>query len=271
MRDPKLKLRRRPQEDGHWLGEGMDGQDSLFFELDPYLYSADRELAQAIRSFYFRLRDSKVFNNGDKPKVLFCPPQDAVGFQLGLLSEFFSVSLLAEERDTIREEACAEFHAELLDTGVPPERHQAYDLILHTGCHFRDLDQLRAALRFARDALAFDGRAIFLLAGYVENGEGIIHWADNSTTACSALESGEVFLVKPPVECIIQPLIANAAQDSDYLGAFLKRHRDYFGRAARGLCLERLKEEEFQIKRSDEPAVMIVSWDQFNAETEKLY
>ncbi|MFN8389103.1 MAG: hypothetical protein U0136_02290 [Bdellovibrionota bacterium] len=265
--------RPRAESEAHWLGEGIDGQESLFVELDPYLYRADRNLCQVIKFFFYELKDSGGLSS-DKPWALLCPAPDAVGWHVGVLAEFFQVSILAPERDELREQVAHRFHAELLDSGIPQGREGLYQLLVHTDTEWEDLERFRASVRFARNAIAPDGRCSFVLRGEIRDEVASIQWGDGSVTELADLTEGRIFLLPTPVMSASLSLPEISPDNDEYLQAFLKRHRDYFGRAARGACLARMADDDFRQAFACEAgayqAAFLLVWDAEYSSDEKL-
>jgi hypothetical protein len=274
MRREKSERRREKKDgEGHWLGEGLDGQESLLLELDPFLYRADRTLCQLIKAHFFDLREQGMLPADNKGFALYCPPEDAVGWHIGFLSEFFRLSLLAAERDALQEEVCARFDVEILDSGIPPGREGCYHLFLHSGSSWEDLDRFRSAVRFFRSVLAPGGLCIFLLQGSSEQEEESILWHSGPPTALRSLENGEIFLLEKPAAVSTLNLAEVLPSDEEYLQAFLRRHRAYIGKAAKGACLARMNDEEFSEAyafQSRQRSALLLRWAASSGTQEKL-
>ena len=88
----------------HWLGEGLDGQESLFLELDPFVFRADATICQMARSIYFELTPQR-----ERLSALLLPDGEAIGYHLGFLSSMYQVYLAIPEFDELREAAAEEF------------------------------------------------------------------------------------------------------------------------------------------------------------------
>jgi len=236
----KKKRTDKDEQEFHWLGEGIDGQQTLASELDPYVYRADQTICQKLRASYFERGAG-----AEKGKLLLCPPDDALGYHMGVLSESYDIFVQTRGWDEFSEEVAEHFKAVLLRDGLPYELNGRLSTILYTNYHWDSLSTFRELVRKALSLLSPEGYAHFLLPGQLLSQGSVVNWDDGSTTNLSEIEQGEVFRLPVPDGVEILPFAAVSSIEDDYLRRFLKRHRSYFGRAALGPCLQRMKESDF--------------------------
>lgn len=255
----KKKQREKDELEFHWLGEGINGQQALAAELDPYIYRSDQTIFQKLKASYFERGAGE-----EKGKLLLCPPDDALGYQMGALAEIFDVFIQTRSWDEFSEEVAEHFRVALLRDGLPYELNGRLSNILYTNYRWDSLMTFRELVRKALTLLSAEGYAHFLLPGQIQSQGAVVSWDDGSSTPLAEIEQGEVFRLPVPNGIELLPFAAVASIEDDYLRRFLKRHRSYFGRAALGPCLERMNEVDFHEtllgKESKTKCAVLCSW-----------
>lgn len=236
----KGRKRPRDENDLHWLGEGVSGQGSLFAELDPYIYRADAEICQLAKSMRFERSSDR-----EKMRILLCPPADAIGWQLAELTDYGLVWVQHQQPDDFQEEVAEVFNVLPFEDEASVSFEASLDLIIHTDHNWDSLAAFREGVRAAKPLLSGDGRALFLLPGRIGPRDAAIVWPNGEETDLERLQNGEIFLMPTPHTSKVLPFADIQAGEDEYLRRFLKRHRRYFGKAALGACLERMRDPDF--------------------------
>ncbi len=253
-------VRLHEDPDRRSLERDFEEQQSLFLELDPYIYRADQVLFQVLKSFSFERR-----TRSEKPRALLCPPNDAVGYQIGALSELFQATLFASDPDSLHDEVVRRFRCELIEDRIPESLGGFFDAVVTTNYGWNSESEFVEAVLTAQMLLTPGGMAVFVLPGLLTPEGGAILWRDGSETKAGAFEAGEVFRLGAAAAAELIPFSEVTEIEDDYLRRFLKRHRDYFGKAALGACLERMRDTEFTAALtgpdSGQRCALVVYWE----------
>jgi hypothetical protein len=246
-----------PSNSTHWLGEGEVGQDYLIGEVEPFLYTADGQLCSAVASHAHRSGAGR----GSK-RSLFIPPVGGAFWPVGYLSKWFSIVIWTELEDEATLQIAEQFGAQLYAGEHPLEFGDEAEIILCTELQWQSSFDLATAVRSYRSLLSADGVLILAIPFQVTAEErlGIVTFADGSTTAVNELQQGRVFGVESPNYFDSVLLRRDDVLDTDQMGNFLKRHREYFGKNARLLLEMRINETDFNRWLTGEYGVSVCVW-----------
>lgn len=241
-----LQVRRRDEDRGHWLGAGLAGQDSLLFDLDPYLYAADSVLSKTI---------SQVAHHYDgengKALIAICPAPETLPWHSAYLRSHCDVCICAPVDDPLLEFVEESFNVTIFSESVPHSLQGQADIVLFTEAHWKNLSTLEESLHIAEELLADDGRALFVLQASGEEPNLTLSWDDPYCETVADLVASRIFSkFKIAFETVVPLATLNAQRDFG-VGEFAKRHKDFFGKNARELCLSRVYEEDFQREIAD--------------------
>ena len=239
----KTHNRRRPGSDdsGHWLNEGINGEESLLLELDPYLFACDQMLSTLSSSVAHR---AETEAKGELPFAVLVPPEGSVGWQLGYLSKKFNVYIWADEGDDFLREAADQFGAKVISGDLETELTQPIELFLFTD-DWQTQSEFISSLREARDCLSICGTI-----GAVLKAKGLavperVCWADGDECGVTVLQNGGLFPLTAPSELLYARLSDLRPSEGEAFKGFVKRNRPFFGKNLRELLLSRMEEPEF--------------------------
>ncbi len=225
----------------HWMGEGHFGQEALLLDLDPYLYAIDQVLSHRISQIVHAREDERA-----RPLAVLVPPEATVSWQLAYLAQHFDLSLWSDDSDAILQDAVSHFDAEIFSGELPPLIHGRLSLFVHTDAAWENRSQLRLALRDTASSLAADGEIIVVLRCRGKLSQLEVEWSDGSSSDLSeVLERHVIAGLSEPSQVVHLSLADFDPRGSEYLTAFLRRHRDFFGRNARDFFLDRMRDADF--------------------------
>lgn len=229
------KKPRKPQSEfEHWLGLGVEGQQSLLSDIDPYLYVSDAAFCNLIKSIHFGKSRRK-----EKTRALLIPPGGRVSWHQAFLAEMYKVYVWAEELDEVQEQAAERFSNEIIDAELPEELYQGLDIIALTNRFWVSEEAFRKALYDSIDLVGEEGTLVSLVA-CEKKGLGMeIVLSDDLKIEYESLFSGFAALDRPSQ--VIEIELSQVSDAEDYLRNFLKRHKDFFGADSFGPALEAIK------------------------------
>ncbi len=245
---------RRPAEgeDQHWLGHGIDGQDALLFDLDPYLYAADPIICRIAQQVAHSAPDRAKSEPNERPKAALLLGYDLNPWTVGFLSERFDVALVTEYVDPIVEETADQFDALLVDEEEFFNLEPVFDFILRFECS-KGLDpELMSRVQKCAELLICGGVALFPTLASGPSKEHEAGWLEK-TLGFREFSKVETERVK----------LSDLSALPDFgVGDFAKRHRAFYGKEARDLCLKRIYERDFQsvISSPDDELELIIGW-----------
>jgi len=212
MRNAKLRANHSASYDvHHWLGEGLEGQDTLISEIDADWYSADRQIYSLSQSVFHQ-----IDKRADTPHACIWTAEDSIPWHIGWLSNSFRTVVVSDSVDPILESYCVEFRTGMIH---PEDIHQSLgmiDFFLFFPKVFSDLTELLNAQQFIEPLLT-------------EVGVGVV-----LTTTPVFVSSGIEFLETPSF----------TGQPEFGASEFSKRNRDFFGKGAKELIVRRLYQHE---------------------------
>ena len=238
-----LPSRRRgdSDEESHWLRAGLTGQDSLLFDLDPYLYLVDNLVSKTF---------SQVTHHydGENPHALavIVAPNETVPWQAAFFRSRADVAVCIPDFDPILESAGTELDLSIFLGGLPEKLHGQTDFLLFSGSRWESVESYQNAIETTYAALAPGGRACFVFPGSQSAGAVNVEFVDGDRFSLEKLLSAVRSERFDLIETAVLPFAALRMQPYFGVGEFAKRHRGFFGKSARELCLSRLYEEEFQ-------------------------
>ncbi len=226
------RQKERRKEVRHWLGEGELGQDCLFDDLDPYLYAADKTLFHRAST---RSHEIQQQRRELEPSALLIPRSGTVPWHIEYLSEKFELWIWAFEEDDLLREAGEYFGAQIFVGDSIPENVLELDYILCTETEWDGKQDLAEIYRAVQHHLAADGMMSVVWQGEMREGESPL----------AQFSKQQAFLFPEPdfVETVPLSAIANAHEYN--VAEFLRRHKRFFGKNARDLCLARMNEKDF--------------------------
>lgn len=231
----------------HWLGEGGVGQESLFLDLDPYLYVLDQAICKCIA-----LGAHEYDNHEGRPLAVLVPPEESVSWHIGYVGNLYDLLVCAEPDNEIRNEAACQFGAVVGDLRADIEPLQLY---LHLDKCWIELGEFVDAVRETRQYLGESGMMAFMLNCWGVEGSLEVCWAEGMKSPLSELVDGDkLFDFDSPKSVISKCLTEITASNSFGLGDFLKRHKMFFGKNARDFALDRFQDLDFRDSFSDEDA-----------------
>jgi len=241
--------RESSRESEHWLGHGIDGLDALLFDLDPYLFALDQSICRLAQQTAYSGAERYRENPGERPKAAILLGYDLNPWIVAFLSEKFDVALVSDYVDPIVEETAEHFNAILLDTDAFLNLEPVFDFVLRFECSRGiDAELVRTASEVV-DLILPGGIALFPTIpdesiASEKRGNWIassLGFRDFSEVALESVSLGEIKALP------------------DY-GAteFAKRHKAFYGKAARDLCLKRIYERDFQTALDSESKVELV-------------
>jgi len=252
--------REHDESDKRSLELDVEEQQSLFLELDPYIYRADQVLLQTLKSFAFEQRFGS-----ERGRIILLPPPDAVGYQVGVLSEMFDTALFASDPDGLHDEITRRFRVELIEDRIPPGRFGTFDAVVYTTYAWEALQDFTEAVLTSFTLTAPNGLAAFVLPGMLTTAGASVLWKDGTETDASQFEHGTIFRLPGVSGLEIIPFSEISMLEDDYLRRFLKRHRSYFGKAALGAALERMRDPDFTSTltepESSQRCAIIMYWE----------
>ena len=231
----------------HWLGEGSDGQDALFVEVEPGLLTIDHALCKFASQF------ANAYDGyHTKPLSVLVPPQDAVGFHLGFLHERFDVWLWSANSDDLLESAADHFNAQVIANDLPGSLLGSVDLFVYTDSRWDSAQKFAEELLEISAFLSEAGQCAAVLPVIIESGEGRILWGVDSTTSVADFIKSGVFRLESPSASTVVPFKAINTDPSLTASAFVKRHRGFFGKNSEAFCAARFREQDFLESAEDE-------------------
>lgn len=245
----------------HWLGEGMIGQDDLFFDLQPHLCAVDALICKQIVQLGYQMEHALC-----EPAAVLVPPKESLSWFVPHLVDHFEVFLWTDELDEALDNLVQHFNVEIF-SGEVPERIWPVGYVLCLDTEWDGPDNFFSGVEEVVPCLAEDGIATFVLQVLGKEDECKIFWNEENSTPyhqfiheqpCAA--SHEMF--QSELFSIPQGL----ALPQNSVSEFLKRHRSYFGKNARELCIRRMNEIDFcNIATDEERWVLVVSYRRANS------
>jgi len=250
----KFLTKLRPQKQSeHWLGHGLDGQEALLFDLDPYLYALDAHICRVSQQIAFST-DARVSKpSKERPKAAIILGDELNPWSIGFLSEKFDLVLVTDFIDPIVEETADHFNAIILDEEKFYNLEPVIDFALFFNCSAElGRDLIKSAFDIT-NILAIGGVALFpTRTTEILGAEVRANWL-STTLGFKEFDSIEVF----------QTSFSELLKTPDYgVGEFAKRHKSFYGKEARDLCLKRIYEDDFQevVKGNNEILELIVGY-----------
>jgi hypothetical protein len=218
----------------HWLGHGVEGQDALLFDLDPYLYALDPVICKIASQV------SRYEREDERGKAAILLGYDLNPWVVGFLAERFDLALVTEFADPIVEETALRFDAILLDEEEFLNIEPCFEFILRFDCA-RGLEPgLVRTVDLVSDLMLPGGVALFPII------------AENLNLLPDTLGFRNYTLVETH-QVYLKSLV------KDYgVTEFAKRHRSFYGKEARDLCLKRIYERDFQTALEQENLVELI-------------
>jgi hypothetical protein len=258
-----MKHYRSDKEDQtrHWLGEGYSGQEALLLDLDPYLYAIDQALCHRISQ-----TSHDKYSVRPSTTALLIPPSGAVYWQISYLSQRFELSVWADSSDTLVQSAADHFDVELFSGDIPSIVNGKIGLVVNADFTWNSRAQFLSEIRQLASTVSDGGELIVVMPGLQDGSVINIRWRDDSVSELNQLlEMRGLLGLELPQTIFTQRLNEFDYQNADYLSAFLKRHRLFFGRNARDLFLARMRESDFsQLLRSsagnESTVAVMVCW-----------
>lgn len=257
-RSKKTEWVREPKDDqlSHWLGEGMLGQDDLFFDLQPHLYAVDALICKQIAQIGYQMENALC-----EPAAVLVPPKESLSWFVPHLVNYFEVFLWTDSLDEALDELVRHFNVEVF-SGQVPERICPVGYVLCLDSKWEGADNFFLSVEEAMSCLAEDGTATFILQVLGREEELKIFWNENCSTPYHQFIQDQAnysaFEMSQSELCSIPQGLA-LSQNS--VSEFLRRHRSYFGKNARELCIRRMNEIDFSNIATDEECwVLVVSY-----------
>ncbi len=225
------------------LDEAYAEQQNLFFELDPYLFLADSVVCQRSRGLLFQ---GKNFTR--RPPALVFPPDGGAGWYQGFLSDYYTVSVYVAERDPFVDEVTKRCGAVAVSSPLPTYLDGATALVIHAEVEWHGVDTYLSRLATSWQLVDPEGILISVIPGRIdENHNTVATFLDGTGYTVEELQGMLKFDQDSEVEIVDVPFAsADCFSSEDYLTTFLKRHRSYFGKSARGACLARMADPDFR-------------------------
>ena len=234
----KFLSKLRPQRHAeHWLGHGIDGQEALLFDLDPYLYAFDAQICKISQQIAFSKDERALKSSKERPKAAIILGDELNPWSVGFLSEKFDVVLVTNFIDPIVEETADHFNAIILDEEKFYELEPVFDFILFFNCCSKlDREVIKNAVEVT-NILAPGGVALFpSRTTQILTAEVRASWL-STTLGFKEFESIDVW----------QTSFSELLKIPEYgVGDFAKRHKSFYGKEGRDLCLKRIYEDDFQ-------------------------
>ncbi len=240
-RKPHSGKSRAEQKYEHWLGEGIQGQETLLDDLDPTLYLADSAVSSLITSTALNSdrRDRR-------PQAILVPDQGTIGWHIGFLAKRFDVSVWTGDDDELISETAYRFNAKTFSGDLSEGGLDGVDLVLFSAYSWPDPAEFEAAVEEASGTLLESGQTVFILPIERRAGEAYVRWSASSATRLDTLTVPDDPGRPLPRTVELFWFSEFDPRDSEYLAGFLKRHREYFGKNIRDLMVDRLRSPEFQ-------------------------
>lgn len=236
----------------HWLGEGGLGVECLTAEIDPILYAADAAICREIQ----RVFRSCDMGPKELPLAVLAPPADSIGWQLGVLARDFASVLWVQEDDELHHQATDHFGAELVCGELPERFEGAVELMLVTEYRWPSLGEFYDVVSQTCCALSTQGQALFVLAGRENGHEVTVQFENGETLSWTEGNWPKRFGMPTPFRVEICGF-KELNQDASFgVTEFLQRNRGFFGKEARQLVLQRVREEDF-LKTENQVAVLL--------------
>lgn len=237
LRDP-ARQRGKDTSSEHWMGLGQFGQDALLHDFDPTLYALDQALNSAAVSQFHRLGRRE-----ERPLALIVPPEDSLIWHVGRISELFQVGLWQLEPDPVIDDILNRFGASLVQGPLAdlPELLALVILLQHDWVH---AGAWLHTVQTCAESLEEEGMLLALLKVRAQGDSGLVQWQDGSETNVADLQNDLCQEFKSVDNRRVE-LTPKILSDDEYLSEFLRRHRSFFGRNARELCLARMSEDDF--------------------------
>lgn len=253
MRERRLKAhQRREREEAHWVGDGVALQDSLLADIGPIAYALDGLFTHhASQIAHDHQRDD------ERPVAVVLSPAETVPWQAGHLSKRFTTCIVTPNDDPIIEQASLRFNMSVFVGETPDALESKADCILFTDDQWPSQSVFEKALATAHRLMAENGRALFFLRTEIEGQETRAHWLSGGTTPLEGISKFELFDSWSYENVRLSEVVATR----DFgVNDFAKRHKDFFGKYARDLCLARLYEKDFQdVARTTAVATLVIA------------
>lgn len=240
-RESRTWHRDSADDERHWLGEGLAGQESLLSEITPFLYAADATIFRHASQIAHHYHGPE-----ERPLATVISPSGSIPWHVGQLSKHFDVCLLLEQYDPMIDGLTSSFGISVYEGHVPESLHSAVDFLVFTEIFWRDPTAFSLALRLALQLLSPSGRAIVMLPELGSPEDVAIQFASGELIARDAIL--QMYELSVFESALVTPIALQGLLDDPKLGIneFAKRHKEFFGRSARDLCLSRLYEQDFR-------------------------
>lgn len=225
-----------------WQLQTLDSEESLFIELEPFLFTADAELCQLARTVAFAERTS-----GEPLSALLFPPREGVGWLQAYLAEHFDVTVCSATVEPLLEEVSQQCGTYAVFGEPPASLRGNVSLAIECETSWHGPEHLSVRFEELRELLRERGTGACIVPGRLgEDGAVSLCWADGSESDLQDVLRPRFGRRHVPLHAEELPFAHLVSNREDYLTAFLKRHRAFFGRGVRGTCLERMADADFR-------------------------
>jgi hypothetical protein len=224
----------------HWLGEGALGQESLFDDLNPFLFAVDRHLCQFVKKVCREYSGPRV-----RPNAVLIPPYPQVPWHIAHLSNYFNVVVWSDVGDFVSEAAIEQFGAERYSGSVVCLPLDGVDLVLQTDPALDNKVEFWTSIRESYEMLSEGGSVAAVLQVENHDGEWVIPWSDGTYDSLVEVQQNPYCNLFNPGSLVVESLKSGAGVDVFAVSQFLERHQAFFGKKCREFCLSRMREADF--------------------------
>lgn len=219
-------------------------RDDLFSDVEPQLFAIDQALCKLSTSVAHRFE-----GDYDKPLCLFEVEEHAGSWLLAYLSKRFHLCMRKSSLAGFIYESASYYN--VMDYDQLLEKNSEYPLAfyLSTRLDWDCFEEFQEAVVFAKQQLAHDGVATFVLPTFVELDleksatQTYVQWVGDEPLALKQMLSQlHCFPRKEYLTVCLQGLEQSLRPTAE---EFFKRHRSYFGKHSKGYLFSRIGEHDF--------------------------
>lgn len=237
----------------HWLGEGIQGQETLVDDLDPTLYLADSAICSLITSTALACG-----SRDRRPQAILVPNEGEIGWHIGYLAKRFDVAVWTGDDDELISETAYRFNAKTFSGDLAEQSADGVELILFSAYNWPSVAEFVRGVDEALDCLSENGAAAFVLPLEISPNGALIRWSAEASTPLARLTEPDEAIQALPRSSEVLEFSAFDPRETEVLNSFLKRHREYFGKNIRELVVDRLTSPEFALQTTPFGAALLV-------------
>jgi hypothetical protein len=228
---------------GHWLREGLSGQNSLLAEVDPFLFLADPIFSKNASQISYHYDGDEL-----RPQSFVLLPKDSLPWHLGFLSEKFALTAIVESHDELLDVVAEQFNFSIADYDFAANRdgRPGIDFITRPAVYWESVEELYECLKLIQNAVASGGRSCLFFEGQRIANEDYLLIGGSEQILIKELLALPLCAEFAKIETEIIPIERFREESQFRVSEFNQKHKNYFGRGARELIMARIYEQDWQ-------------------------